>query len=165
MDKLIKDINSSSISENNEQDNKALMIDILDTLKLKYSMKEEDIAMAAINIILGNKPFFIEDDDSWIYKQTHNDRERYSKKVQNRTRNSNKKSIHQNNSFETFRFEYGRSNKIKIPNIISSICSATNINGRAIGKIQVFNDFSLVDLPKNLNKETILKLRNLKIKS
>ncbi len=165
MDKLTRDINSSSLTEKNNSDNKSLMIDILDTLKLKYSMRDEDIAMAAINLIVGNKPFFIEDDESWIYKQNHNDRERYSKKGQNRSRNSNKRSIHQNESFETFRFDYGRSNKVRIPNIISSICTATNINGRAIGKIQVFNDFSLVDLPKNLNKETVMKLKNLKIKS
>ncbi len=165
MDKLTRDINSSSLTEKNNSDNKSLMIDILDTLKLKYSMRDEDIAMAAINLIVGNKPFFIEDDESWIYKQNHNDRERYSKKGQNRSRNSNKRSIHQNEAFETFRFDYGRSNKVRIPNIISSICTATNINGRAIGKIQVFNDFSLVDLPKNLNKETVMKLKNLKIKS
>ena len=165
MHKLTKDINSSSLDEKNNDENKSLMIDILDTLKAKYSMKDEDIAMAAINLIIGNKPFLVEEDESWIYKQNNPDRERFSKKGQSKFRSSNKRSNNQNNNFETFKFEYGKANKIKIPNIISSICSATNINGRAIGKIQVFNDFSLVDLPKNLNRETIMKLKNLKIKS
>ena len=165
MHKLTKDINSSSLDEKNNDENKSLMIDILDTLKAKYSMKDEDIAMAAINLIIGNKPFLVEEDESWIYKQNTPDRERFSKKGQSKFRSSNKRSNNQNNNFETFKFEYGKANKIKIPNIISSICSATNINGRAIGKIQVFNDFSLVDLPKNLNRETIMKLKNLKIKS
>ncbi len=165
MHKLTKDINASSLDEKNNDENKSLMIDILDTLKAKYSMKDEDIAMAAINLIIGNKPFLVEEDESWIYKQNNPDRERFSKKGQSKFRSSNKRSNNQNNNFETFKFEYGKANKIKIPNIISSICSATNINGRAIGKIQVFNDFSLVDLPKNLNRETIMKLKNLKIKS
>ena len=164
MDKLTKDINTNSISEKNEE-NKALMIDILDTLKVKYSMKDEEIAMAAINLIVGNKPFFIEEDESWINKQNIVDRDRLNRKGQNKSRSSNKKSTHNNSGFETFRFEYGKVNKIRIPNIISSICSSTNINGRAIGKIQVFNDFSLVDLPRNLNRDTINKLKNLKIKS
>ena len=165
MDKLTKDINSNSISEKNDEVNKSLMIDILDTLKVKYSMKDEEIAMAAINLVVGNKPFFIEEDESWINKQNMTERDRYPRKGQNKTRSFNKKSNHDNSGFETFRFEYGKVNKIRIPNIISSICSSTNINGRAIGKIQVFNDFSLVDLPKNLNRETVNKLKNLKIKS
>ncbi len=165
MDKLTKDINSNSLSEKSDENNKSLMIDILDILKVKYSMKDEDIAIAAINLIVGNKPFFIEEDESWINKQQTSDRDRYSRKGTNKSRGSNKKLTHQNNAFETFRFEYGKINKIRIPNIISSICLATNINGRAIGKIQVFNDYSLVDLPKNLNRETIIKLKNLKIKS
>ena len=164
MDKLTKDINANSISEQNEE-NKALMVDILDTLKVRYSMKDEEIAMAAINLIVGNKPFFIEEDESWINKQNIPDRDRFTRKGQNKSRSFNKKSNHNNNGFETFRFEYGKVNKIRIPNIISSICSSTNINGRAIGKIQVFNDFSLVDLPRNLNRDTINKLKNLKIKS
>ena len=165
MDKLTKDINANSITEKNDEENKSLMIDILDTLKAKYSMKDEEIAMAAINLIIGNKPFLIQEDESWINRQNISERDRNTRKGQNRSRNFNKKSNNNNNGFETFRFEYGKVNRIRIPNIISSICSSTNINGRAIGKIQVFNDFSLVDLPKNLNRETINKLKNLKIKS
>ena len=163
-DNLRTEINTNSISERNEV-NKSLMIDILDTLKVKYSMKDEEIAMAAINQIVGDKPFFIEEDESWINKQNTAERDRSTRKGQNKSRGFNKKSTYNNSGFETFRFEYGKINKIRIPNIISSICSSTNINGRAIGKIQVFNDFSLVDLPKNLGRETINKLKNLKIKS
>jgi len=166
MDKLTQDIKANSISEKNDEDNKALMIDILDTLKVKYSMKDEEIAMAAINLIVGNKPFFIQEDETWITKQNIIERDRYNKKGQNKSRTFGKKTTFNNNSsFETFRFEYGKVNKIRIPNIISSICSSTKINGRAIGKIQVFNDYSLVDLPRNLNRETINKLKTLKIKS
>ena len=165
MDKLTQDINSSSLSKENNEENKALMIDILDTLKNKYSMQDEEIAMAAIYLAVGKKPFFIEDDESWINKQNYNERDRFSRKNNIRQRSNSKRANHQNDGFETFKFDFGKINKIKVANIISSICSSTNINGRSIGKIQIFNDFSLVDLPKNLKKETIIKLKNLKIKS
>ena len=65
---------------------------------------------------------------------------------------------------ETFKFNYGRNNNIRVGNIISSICTATNLNGKSIGKIQIFNEYSLVDLPKNLKKETKNQLKNLRIK-
>ena len=128
-------------------------------------MKDEEIAMAAINTIVGNKPFFIEEDESWINKQNIAERDRYNRRGQNKSRSLSKKSNHHNNGFETFRFEYGKVNKIRIPNIISSICSSTNINGRAIGKIQLFSDYSLVDLPKNLKKEDKNQLKNLRIRN
>ena len=42
-------------------------------------MNEEDIAMAAINLALGNKPLFINEDESWINKQSMTDRERITR--------------------------------------------------------------------------------------
>ena len=165
MDKLTKDINSNSFINENNQENKALIIDILDDLKIKYSMNEENIAMAAINLAIGNKPFFVNEDESWIYKQNIFSNDRSNRNNTNRSRNNNKRSNYQNNSFETFKFKSGKINNIRVGNIISSICTSTNINGRSIGKIQIFEDYSLVDLPKNLNKEIKTKLKNLRIRS
>ena len=165
MDKLTNDINSSFKLKERDNDNKALMIDILDTLKVKYSLNEEQIAMAAINLAIGKKPFFTNEDESWIFKQNNFERERSNKNSNNRIRSSNRRSNYQNSGFETFKFNVGKSNRIRVANIISSICMATNINGRTIGKIQIFNDYSLVDLPKNLHTETKQKLKNLKIRN
>jgi len=164
MDKLTYDLNNSFKSRENDNDNKALMIDIIDTLKLNYSLSDEEIAIAAINLAIGKKPFFTNEDESWINKQNI-DRERQNRNLNNRTRNSKKRANYQNAGFETFKFNGGKSNRIRVANIISSICNATNINGRTIGKIQIFNDYSLVDLPKNLHKETKEKLKNLKIRN
>ena len=163
MEKLTQDIKNNSLSNKENEDNKALLTDIIDTLKVTYSMEDRDISMAAINLVLGNKPFFINDDESWIYKQKNSERDRFNRN-NNRTRNSGKRTNSQGSTFETFKFNFGRIDKVKVPNIISSICMATNINGRSIGKIQIFNDFSLVDLPRNLNRETKNKLKSLKIR-
>ena len=165
MDKLTSDISTSFKSKENDNENKALMIDILDTLKTKYLLNEEEIAMAAINLAIGKKPFFINEDESWMHKQINSERERYSRNNNSRIRNSNRRSNYTNSGFETFKFNCGKSNRIKVANIISSICNATNINGRTIGKIQIFNDYSLVDLPNNLHKEIREKLKNLKIRN
>ena len=161
MEKLTQNINS--FLTNNKENNKGLIIDIIDILKEKYTMNYEDIAMAAINLTIGEKPFYCNDDESWINKQNNYERYKSSKNGYNRTRNSSRRNS-DGNTFETFKFNYGRINNIRVANIISSICTATSINGRSIGKIQIFNDYSLVDLPKNLKRETKSKLKNLKIK-
>jgi len=132
---------------------------------VKYSLNDEEIAMAAINLAIGKKPFFINEDENWITKQNNSERDRTNKNSNNRIRNSNRRTNYQNTGFETFKFNCGKSNRIRVANIISSICTATNINGRTIGKIQIFNDYSLVDLPNNLHKDTKQKLKNLKIRN
>ncbi len=164
MDKLTKDINENSIIIEKNNENKSLIIDILDTLKFKYSMNEENIAMAAINLAIGNKPFFVEEDESWINKQNSFNPEK-SNRGNMRSKNSSRRSNYQNSGFETFKFNFGRNNNIRVGNIISTICNATNLNGKVIGKIQIFNDYSLVDLPKDLKKETKNQLKNLKIRN
>ena len=164
MDKLTKDINDNSVIIEKNNENKSLIIDILDTLKFKYSMNEENIAMAAINLAIGNKPFFVEEDESWINKQNSFNPEK-SNRGNIRSKNSNRRSNYQNAGFETFKFNFGRNNNIRVGNIISTICNATNLNGKVIGKIQIFNDYSLVDLPKDLKKETKNQLKNLRIRN
>ncbi|MDC3122142.1 DEAD/DEAH box helicase [Prochlorococcus sp. AH-716-J21] len=162
MEKLVENVNASSLSKD---ENEALIIDVLDNLKEKHSMDDSNIAMAAINLVIGNKAFFVNEDDSWIYKQNNTDRNRSNRNGNNRMRNSNRRNNYQNDSFETYKFNFGKFDGVRVANIISSICNSTNINGRSIGKIQIFNDYSLVDLPRDLHRETKNKLKKIKVRN
>merc|ERR1711991_1228326 len=84
----IEEINIPSNKIINEK-NKALIIDVLDNLKEKYSMDDSNIAMAAINLVIGNKSFFVNEDDSWINKQNNTDRNRSNRNSNSNNRNSN----------------------------------------------------------------------------
>jgi len=165
MDKLLEDVNESSLAKDENEENKALIIDVLDNLKEKYSMDDSNIAMAAINLVIGNKSFFVNEDDSWIHKQNNTDRNRSNRNINNRIRNSNRRNNYQNDSFETYKFNFGKFDGVRVANIISSICNSTSINGRSIGKIQIFNDYSLVDLPRDLHRETKNKLKKIKVRN
>jgi len=165
MEKLLDNVNESSLAKDENEDNKALIIDVLDNLKEKYSMDDSNIAMAAINLVIGNKSFFVNDDDSWINKQNNTDRNRSNRNSNNRMRNSNRRNNYKKDSFETYKFNFGKFDGVRVANIISSICNSTNINGRSIGKIQIFNDYSLVDLPRDLHRETKNKLKKIKVRN
>ena len=165
MEKLIDNVNESSLAKDENEENKALIIDVLDNLKEKYSMDDSNIAMAAINLVIGNKSFFVNDDDSWINKQNNTDRNRSNRNSNNRMRNSNRRNNYQNDSFETYKFNFGKFDGVRVANIIFSICNSTNTNGRSIGKIQIFNDYSLVDLPRDLHRETKNKLKKIKVRN
>ena len=71
-------------------------------------MDDSNIAMAAINLVIGNKAFFVNEDDSWIHKQNNTDRNRSNRNGNNRMRNSNRRNNYQNDSFETYKFNFGK---------------------------------------------------------
>ena len=83
----------------------------------------------------------------------------------NISRGTNRRNNYQNDSFETYKFNVGKMDRVRVANIISSICTTTNINGRSIGKIQIFNEYSLVDLPRDLHGEVRNKLKDLRIRN
>ncbi len=130
-----------------------------------FAGAEFQIVTTAINLAIGNKSFFINEDESWLSRQNNSDRNRSNRNGNNRMRNTNKKNNYQNDSFETYKFNFGKIDRVRVANIISSICTSTNINGRSIGKIQIFNEYSLVDLPRDLHGEVRNKLKNLRIRN
>ncbi|WP_348660318.1 DEAD/DEAH box helicase, partial [uncultured Prochlorococcus sp.] len=114
MGKLITNLNESSLDQENNEEKKALMIDILDTLREKHSMEDSNIAMAAINLAIGNKSFFINEDESWLYRQNNSDRNRSNRNGNNRMRNTNRRNNYQNDSFETYKFNFGKMDRVRV---------------------------------------------------
>lgn len=63
------------------------------------------------------------------------------------------------NNMLTYRIEVGRMHGVEPGNIVGAISNEGNLNSRDIGKIKLFDSFSLVDLPKSLSPEVLHKLK------
>ena len=48
---------------------------------------------------------------------------------------------------ETFRVEVGHANQVKPGNLVGAIANETGISGAQIGQINIYDDYSTVDLP------------------
>jgi ATP-dependent RNA helicase DeaD len=62
-------------------------------------------------------------------------------------------------NMQTYRIEVGRMHGVEPGNIVGAISNEGNINSRDIGRIKLFDSFSLVDLPKNLSADVLHKLK------
>ncbi len=60
---------------------------------------------------------------------------------------------------ETFRIEVGHSHQVKPGNIVGAIANEAGIDSAQIGRIQIFDDFSTVDLPQGMPSETFFALK------
>lgn len=64
---------------------------------------------------------------------------------------------------ERFILEVGYSNKVKPGNIVGAIANEAEIESCYIGDIEIYEDFSTVDLPAGMPKETFKVLKNARI--
>ena len=62
-----------------------------------------------------------------------------------------------------YRISVGRKDNIKPGNILGAIANEAEISSAFIGAIQIFQDFSTVDLPDEMPKETLAILKNTRV--
>ncbi len=60
---------------------------------------------------------------------------------------------------QTYRIEVGRKHGVEPGNIVGAISNEGKLNSKDIGRIRLFDQFSLVDLPKNLSQDVVHKLK------
>jgi ATP-dependent RNA helicase DeaD len=66
-------------------------------------------------------------------------------------------------NMERFRIELGWRDRIKPGNIVGAIANETGLAGKAIGRIQIFDTHSTVDLPQGMPQDVFEGLRQLRV--
>jgi len=61
---------------------------------------------------------------------------------------------------ETYRIEVGRSDQVQPGNIVGAIANESGIGNGKIGKIKIFDHFSMIDLPQGLSQDVLSSLKN-----
>lgn len=64
---------------------------------------------------------------------------------------------------ETYRLDVGRNNDVQPGNIVGAIANEANLESRNIGRIKIFDDYSLVDLPEGLPTDMLNHLKNVRV--
>jgi ATP-dependent RNA helicase DeaD len=63
-----------------------------------------------------------------------------------------------NEGLETYRIEVGHNHGVKPGNIVGAIANEAELDAQHIGRVQIFDDHSLVDLPEGMPKEVFKHL-------
>jgi ATP-dependent RNA helicase DeaD len=64
---------------------------------------------------------------------------------------------------DRFRIEVGHLHKVKPANIVGAIANEADIDSKYIGRISIFDDYSLVDLPEDMPKELLNELKHARV--
>ncbi|MDQ2075498.1 DEAD/DEAH box helicase [Marinimicrobium sp. ABcell2] len=80
-------------------------------------------------------------------------------------RPSKGKKQHSDEDMQRYRIEVGRNHQAKPGDIVGALANEGGISSRQIGHIKLFDDFSTVDLPKTLAKETLRQLQKVRVRN
>lgn len=140
----------------------------------KYEQENEapivDIAAALAKMLQGDAPFLLQNkpagkpDKSWDREDKRSDR---GQREERRPRRERTDSRDQNQPLEAgmqrFRLEVGHDHKVKPGNIVGAIANEADIESKYIGRINIFDDHSLVDLPEGMPKELFTALKKARV--
>ena len=64
---------------------------------------------------------------------------------------------------ERFRIEVGHNHQVKPGNIVGAIANEADIDSKYIGRINIFEEYSVIDLPENMPKELLNALKPVRV--
>jgi len=64
---------------------------------------------------------------------------------------------------DRFRIEVGHNHKVMPGNIVGAIANEADIDSKQIGRINIYDDYSTVDLPENMPGELLKKLKDVQV--
>jgi ATP-dependent RNA helicase DeaD len=65
---------------------------------------------------------------------------------------------------DSYRMAVGRQQQVKVSDIVGAIANEAGINSSNIGRIQLFDDHSIVDLPQGMPNDVFQQLKNIRIR-
>ncbi len=185
----------NSITQTLESENLNIFQERIEKYAEKKEISVTQIAAALAKMAHGDTPFFLpihEDRKSAKAKTSRNqtDRKKSDRKHSDRKNFSQNRGAGNNNSkrqipqktdktsvqdkmriipvekgMERYRIEVGRNHGVKAGNIVGAITNEAGLDSKHIGKIDINQDFSLVDLPFGMPTDVFTLLKKTRINS
>jgi ATP-dependent RNA helicase DeaD len=128
--------------------------DIITRYQQQHDADPIDIAAALAQLAQGDKPLLVK--DVLTREKKGFDEERPPPK-RTKTPRAPALKIPAGTGVETFRVEVGRSHGVQPGNLVGAIANEAGVASANIGRIEIFDDYSTVELPQGMPKE-IFKL-------
>ena len=159
------------------EEERALLSEILQRVAQEQGCSSEQLALAALEISLAGKPLLIQGEDNFdqvrhngpgrdglreLGRDPRRSRDGVARET-NRGPRGERPMGPPESHMERFRVEVGWRDRIKPGNIVGAIANEAGLTGRSIGRIQIFDTHSTVDLPKGMPDDVFQGLRQLRV--
>ena len=164
LDRLHKRLLNAAKEGRELEEETTLLNELIKNLQEELQLNPEQIALAAISLAVGPTPLLAKEDENWLKQVSQNNQRdgRRDDRIHSR-RKSDRNSSAVENNMERFRVAVGHRDRVKPGNLVGAIANETGLKGRMIGRIQIFESYSLIDLPKGMPENIFKELRKLKV--
>ena len=160
LDRLHKRLVDAAQQPRANADEEALLKELLQRIGTELELSSEQLAYAALSLAIGSEPLLRQQgDDDWIHNTQRRDRDRGER----RERRNDRPARPPEDNMQRYRVEVGHRDRVKPGNLVGAIAGETGLQGRLIGRIQIFDNHSLVDLPKGMPEDVYNNLRRLRV--
>ena len=165
LDRLRKRLSEAAngVADNSEEG--ALIQELMQRVATELQLTPEQIALAALNLAIGPNGLLRKGDDDWIQNTQRMDRDRGDRgdRGERRERRTDRPARAPEEDMQRYRVAVGHRDRVKPGNLVGAIAGETGLQGRSIGRIQIFDNHSLVDLPKGMPEDIFNSLRTLRV--
>lgn len=121
-----------------------------------------DIAAALAKIAQGELPLFADDEELiFSHEEPREPRARREREPRERRERAPRQRVGQApQGMRRFYIAVGKDHGVRPGNIVGAIANEGNLESRAIGPIEIFAQFSTVDLPENIPNSVLATLKN-----
>jgi len=151
-----KDITNHRINQFKEQISTAMeseemefFEDLIDQYQSEYDVGHRRIAATLAYLLQKDRPLNPEEQIVEEIRETRPERNTAPRRERKTS----------DDQMQTFRIEVGRTHGVEPGNIVGAISNEGKMDSKDIGRIRLFDQFSLVDLPKNLSEDVLHKLK------
>ncbi|CAB9492651.1 DEAD/DEAH box helicase [Alteromonas macleodii] len=145
-----------SVAEATQDDSIESLMPIVEMIKEENEASPETIMAALLKIAQGDEPLILKESDrpDINSKPPRDNRDRNSRDGRERKPRVPRGNRKPEEGMQRFRIEVGHVHGAKPGNIVGAIANEANINSKHIGAIEIYDNFSTVDLPDGMPKET-----------
>ncbi len=142
----------------------ALFSQLVEQYQQEHEVTGLEIAAALAQMSQGDTPFLLpskplrSDDKSWKKEQG-----RSEEKPRRERERSGRKESSPEQGMKCYRIEVGHNHGVMPGNIVGAIANETGMDSKHIGRINIFEDHSLVDLPEGMPKQVLNTLKKVRI--
>lgn len=172
-DKRIADF-KQSITDTLAAEDLSLYNQVIEQYQAEHNVPANEVAAALAHLAQGGAPLLLKNqptpksDKSWDKAEVGGRRDRgrsHDKPRANRKRGNEeeirrKKNAPPEKGMERFRIEVGHNDHVMPGNIVGAIANEAGLSSKDIGRINIFESYSTVDLPKGMPTDIYKDLKN-----
>ncbi len=153
------------ISDVLAEDDLAMFRDILEQFQQEKNIPALEIAAALAKIAQGDNPLLVKDKpmkraEFSEPRPSRSDRGQSSRNTRSRSPKHEKPP---EEGMARFRIEVGHQHQVMPGNIVGAIANEAGLDSKHIGRINIFDDYSTVDLPDEMPKEIFQHLQKVRV--